>query len=93
MITSFTEKGEVDERKLRRLIDFLARYVKGLFLYCSYGPGPLMTQKQLKKCVDIVEDEVARRVSIIVHVGCADNRYLSISLAKHAEEVRGLLSC
>ena len=72
MITSFTEEGEVDERKLRRLIDFLVRYVKGLFVYCSYGPGPLMTQKQRKKCVDIVEDEVARRVSIIVHVGCSD---------------------
>jgi len=44
-----------------------------------------MTQEQQKKCVDIVADEVAGRVPIIVHVGCADTT-TSISLAKHAEK-------
>ena len=89
MITSFTEEGEIDERKLRHLVDFLVKHVKGLFVCGSYGPGPLMTQEQRKKCVDIVADEVAGRVPSIVHVGCADTDYLHLISYKHAEKKVG----
>ena len=36
LITSFTEEGEIDERKLRRLVDFLVKHVQELFVCGSY---------------------------------------------------------
>jgi len=86
LITPFTEDGEVDKKKLRFLVNFLAHHVHGLFVCGSYGCGPLMTEQQRKACVSIVAEEVARKITIIVHVGSA-NTATSVSLAKHAEEI------
>lgn len=86
LVTSFTEEGEIDKKKLKLLVSFLAHHVHGLFVCGSYGSGPLMTEEQREKCAEIVAEEVAGKITVIVHVG-STNTATSVSLAKHAEKI------
>ena len=85
MITPFDSNGEIDEKALRKVVDFLSKNVHGLFLCGTYGSGPLMSVEQRKKVVEITIDEVRGKIPVIVHVGAASTD-ASIELAKHAEK-------
>jgi len=85
MITPFDSNGEIDEKALRKVVNFLSKNVHGLFLCGTYGSGPLMSVEQRKKVVEITIDEVRGKIPVIVHVGAASTD-ASIELAKHAEK-------
>jgi 4-hydroxy-tetrahydrodipicolinate synthase len=85
IITSFKPSGEIDEPAFRRVIDFLAEHVHGLFVCGSYGCGPLMTIDQQKRCVEIVIEQVGRRIPTIVHLGVASTD-TAVELARFAEK-------
>jgi len=86
LLTPFTAEGEVYERGLRNLIEFLIPHINALFPCGTYGSGPLMTIQQRKKVAEIVVDQVKDRIPIIVHVGSADTQS-TLELAKHAEKI------
>lgn len=86
LLTPFTPEGEVYEKGLRELIEFLISHIDGLFPCGTYGSGPLMRLEQRKKVAEVVVDQVKGRIPVILHVGCADTQS-AIDLAKHAEKI------
>lgn len=86
LTTPFTERGEVYEEGLRKLLDFqIEKGSQGVFLCGTYGSGPLMNIKQRKKVLEIALDQINGQIAVIAHVGTA-NTSDAVELAKHAEE-------
>ena len=84
LITPFKEDGAIYETALRNLVDHLIESgVGGFYLTGSTGEGFLMTAEERKKVVEIVIEQTAKRVPIIVHVGTIDTKTAE-DLAKHA---------
>lgn len=87
VLTVFDKEENIDEAGMRQLVSHLInKGVNGLYLTGSTGEGFTMTGEERKRIVEIVMDENAGRVPVIVHVGAIGTRN-SIDLAKHAEEV------
>ncbi len=86
MISVFDENENVDLQKTRDLVDFqIKNGVEGFYVTGSTGEGFLMTQAERNAIVDVVVNQVAGRVPVIVHVGDMGTKK-SIDLAKHAYE-------
>lgn len=85
LLTPFTREGEVYEKGLRELLEFLLPHINGLYPCGTYGSGPLMSIEQRKKVAEIIVDQVKDRIPVIIHVGSADTQS-TIDLAKHAEK-------
>ncbi|WP_455792686.1 dihydrodipicolinate synthase family protein [Clostridium butyricum] len=87
VLTAFDKEENIDEVGMRQLVSFLIeKGVNGLYLTGSTGEGFTMTSEERKKVVEIVIDETAGRVPVVVHVGAIGTK-ISIDLAKHAESV------
>lgn len=86
LITPFTERGDLDEKKLREFVRFLTPRVHGLYPCGSYGSGPLMTEAERRRAAEIVVEEVDGRIPIVLHAGTPDTPS-TIRLAKHAESL------
>jgi dihydrodipicolinate synthase/N-acetylneuraminate lyase len=86
VITAFDKDGNFDESAQREIIDFLTPKVQGFYPVGTYGSGPLMSVEERKKVAEVVVDEVAGRVPVIIHVG-AINTQQAVQLAKHAESI------
>ena len=87
VLTVFDKEENIDEAGMRQLVSFLiGKGVNGLYLTGSTGEGFTMTSEERKKVVEIVMDETAGRVPVVVHVGAIGTK-ISIDLAKHAESV------
>lgn len=86
IMTAFTKEGEVYEKGTREIIDFLVPHVQGLYPCGSYGSGPMMSIEERKRVAEIMLDQVAGRVPVIVHVGTADTKN-AVDLARHAESM------
>ncbi|AWK50778.1 dihydrodipicolinate synthase family protein [Clostridium beijerinckii] len=87
VLTVFDKEENIDEVGMRQLVSFLiGKGVNGLYLTGSTGEGFTMTSEERKKVVEIVMDETAGRVPVVVHVGAIGTK-ISIDLAKHAESV------
>ncbi|RRD63966.1 dihydrodipicolinate synthase family protein [Fretibacterium sp. OH1220_COT-178] len=87
LITCFDSKGSFDEKRMRLVVrDLLAQNVQGLYLTGSTGEAFLMTLEERKRVVEVVADETAGRVPLIVHVGAISTRH-STELALHAKDV------
>jgi 4-hydroxy-tetrahydrodipicolinate synthase len=85
VITSFTDSGDIYEKGIRTVINYLiSEGVHGFFINGSYGSAPLMTTEERKRVAEIIHQEVKGRLPIITHVGKASTR-ATIELAKHAE--------
>ena len=84
MVTPFTREGQIDERNLAKLVEFLCRHVHGLFICGSYGNGPLMNLEEKQRVIDIVAKHRRKEVQLIVHVGSTNVRD-SVALARYAE--------
>jgi len=84
VITTFDKEGNFDESAQREVIRFLLPHVHGFYPTGTYGSGPLMTNEERKKVVEVILDEVGGRIPVIIHVG-ACNTALAVDLAKHAE--------
>ncbi|MBE6965855.1 MAG: dihydrodipicolinate synthase family protein [Ruminococcaceae bacterium] len=86
-LTCFDENEKVDEKRTCALIEFLVNSgVNGLYITGSTGMCFTMTTEQRKKSTEIVIDQVAGRVPVIVHIGDIGTAK-SIELARHAESV------
>ncbi len=86
MVTPFTRAGDVDERNLAALVEFLCQHVHGLFICGSYGNGPLMSVDEKKQVMDVVIHHRRAGVQVVVHVGTTNVRD-SVTLARYAESV------
>ncbi len=86
MITPFKENGDLDEKGLETLVDFLSEEVDGLFITGSYGSGALMNIEERKKVAEISYEVSNGRIPIITMVGTTNTKE-SIELAKHSEEI------
>ena len=84
LLTCFDTNENFDEQCQRSVVRFLlSKGVDGLYLTGSTGETFLMDGEERKKVVEVVSDEVAGRVPIIVHVGDIGTKK-SIKLAEHA---------
>lgn len=87
MLTCFDENEKVDEKRTRNLVEFLVGAgVNGLYITGSTGIFQTMEATERKKSVEIVMDQVAGRIPVIVHVGDVGTAK-SIEFARHAERV------
>lgn len=86
LMTPFTKDGEIYEKGLKEVIDFVVPHVQGLYPVGTYGSGPLMSIEERKKAAEIIVSYVNKRVPVIVHVGTADTK-TTVELAKHAESI------
>ncbi len=86
MMTAFTEDGEIYEKGIRNIVDFIVPHVQGLYPCGTYGSGPMMSPEERKKVAEIVLDQVKGRVPVILHVGTADTK-TTIELARHARDI------
>lgn len=87
VLTVFDKEENIDEAGMRQLVSYLiGKGVNGLYLTGSTGEGFTMTSEERKRVVEIVMDENAGRVPVVVHVGAIGTK-ISIDLAKHAESV------
>lgn len=86
LLTLFDEQEAIDEKKTRVFVNHLiSKGINGLYLTGSTGGSFLMTQKERKRVVEIVIDEVGGRVPVMVHVGAISTKK-TIELAEHALE-------
>ena len=82
--TPFDEKGEVDEKVFREIIDFeLRAKVDGLMVAGSYGQGPVMRPDQRMRVAEVAMEQVRGKVPVVVHVGAPDIQTVT-SLAEHS---------
>jgi dihydrodipicolinate synthase/N-acetylneuraminate lyase len=86
MITPFTDRGDIDEINLARLVEYLSRHVHGLFICGSYGSGPLMTVQERMRVAEITRSHVTEGVSVIAHVGTTNTRD-TVALSRHAKDI------
>lgn len=87
MPTPFDEKGEVDERVFREIIDFELRAgVDGLMVAGSYGQGPVMRPDQRMRVAEIAMEQVKGKVPVVVHVGAPDIQTVLL-LAEHSAKI------
>jgi dihydrodipicolinate synthase/N-acetylneuraminate lyase len=85
MLTAFDKEGNFDERAQREIVSFLVDKVQGLYPCGTYGSGPLMDVEERKRVAEVVIDEVAGRIPVIMHVGGASTRSV-VELARHADK-------
>jgi dihydrodipicolinate synthase/N-acetylneuraminate lyase len=85
MITPFDQDGNINEKALRTVVDFLTEHVHGLFICGTYGGGPLMSVAEKKQVIDIVTSQANGKVEIVVHVG-STNSGDAVELARHGEK-------
>lgn len=86
VITCFDAEGNFDEAAQRRVISFLTPQVQGFYPVGTYGSGPLMTVEERKRVAEVIIDEVAGRVPVIVHVGAITTAQ-AVELARHAASI------
>jgi len=84
VLTIFDEDEAIDEKGTRDFINHLiTKGIDGFYLTGSTGEGFLMNLEERKRVVEIVIDEVAGRLPVMVHIGAIGTRN-SIDLARHA---------
>ena len=85
VLSVFDKNENLDEKATREFIRFLMSFdIGGLYLTGSTGETFLMNSEERNRQVDIVMDEVAGKLPVVVHVGAISTRE-SIKLAEHAE--------
>lgn len=86
MITPFDKYGNLDEKNLQKLVEYLSPRLDGLFICGSYGCGPLMSLEERKKVAEIVKKYAEPKTKIVVHTGTTNTRD-TIELTRHAAEI------
>lgn len=87
LITPFTANDEIDEHALRNLVEItLNTGVQGFYVGGSTAESLLMSMDERKRALEIVIDQVGKRVKVIAHIGCFHTQD-SIRLADHAASV------
>ncbi len=70
LVTPMTEKGDVDEKALRKLVDFQIKGgVSGLVPIGTTGESPTLDGEECKRVIAIVAEQAAGRVPVIAGAG------------------------
>lgn len=87
LLTPFGADGMVDEVALRLLASNLFdRGVNGLMLCGTTGEGPLLTVEERKRVAEVVVDQVAGAVPVVVHTGAISTAE-TVTLSVHADAI------
>ena len=82
LVTPFTRKGDLDERSLRRLVDFqIKNGVEALLPTGTTGESVTLSEDEQARVIEIVTSQARRRVPIIAGAG-SNSTQKAISLAK-----------
>ena len=69
MVTPLDENQNIDEQGTRKLVERLIKKgVNGIFLLGTQGEFPVLINKEKKRLVEIVADQVAARVPLLVNI-------------------------
>jgi len=86
MVTPFDEDDKVDEKALRKLVDYLIEGgVHGIFAIGSEGEFYALTQEEKKKVVEVVVEEVNGKVPVYTGTGAITTKE-AILLTQIAEK-------
>lgn len=87
MLTPFDDKGQIDETTTRLLVDYLIdRGVNCLLPGGTTGEGMLLNLEERKKLAQIVVEQTAGRINVMVHTGCITTAE-TIELTLHARSI------
>ena len=88
LVTPFDKDNEIDEEGLRLNVDYLINNgVAGVVPCGTTGESATMTWHEHNKVIDIVVDEVRRRVSVIAGAGSNSTKE-AIEAAHHAKNIK-----
>ncbi|WP_020613163.1 N-acetylneuraminate lyase [Sediminispirochaeta bajacaliforniensis] len=81
---------KINEKALRAIVEWnIKQGVSGFYVCGSTGEAFLLKPEERKQILEIVADQVGRRVSIIAHIG-AIGTDLTLDLGRHAVSVAGV---
>lgn len=86
MLTAFDQDGNLDITCTKNITRFLKDKVDALFICGTYGSGPLMSEEEKKKVIDVVQQELEGKIPVIVMVGSASTKE-TVEIAKYAEKM------
>ena len=87
MITSFNKDESINKEGIRKIVNYLiSEKVNGLYITGSTGEAFLMSSEEKKKVIEIVVEEVNRRVPVIAHIGSIGTK-LTTELGEYAEKI------
>lgn len=88
LVTPFDERGDVDEKALRRLVNYLIEeQAADALLPCgTTGESPTLSHKEHMRVIEIVHDETAGRVPVIAGTG-SNSTAEAIEMTKAAEKI------
>ena len=84
LITPFTSQGEVDDEKLRSLVDWHVEQGTDVILACgTTGESATLSHEEHQRVIDIVIEQAAGRVPVMAGAG-SNATDEAISLTEHA---------
>jgi 4-hydroxy-tetrahydrodipicolinate synthase len=87
MLTPFDSKGKIDSITTRRLVDFLIeRGVNCLLPAGTTGEGMLLSTEERKHLAQIVVEQAAGRIKVLVHTGSITTAE-TVDLSLHARSI------
>ena len=87
MITSFNKDESINKEGIRKTVNYLiSEKVDGLYITGSTGEAFLMSQVEKKEAIEIIVEEVNRRVPVIAHIGSIGTK-ITTELGQYAEKV------
>jgi len=87
LITPFTATGELDEDKLRELVNWhIENGTAGIVPCGTTGEAPTLTFAEHEKVIKIVVEEVKGRIQVIAGAG-SNNTNRAVELTKYAKEL------
>ena len=87
MITSFNKDESINKEGIRKTINYLISHnVNGLYITGSTGETFLMSLDEKKQVIEIVVEEVNKRVPVIAQIGSIGTK-ITIELGQYAEKV------
>ena len=87
LVTPFTADGQIDEARLRELVDWqIAEGIDGLLAAGTTGESATLSHEEHHRVMEIVVDQAAGRVPVMCGAG-SNSTTEAISLTQHAEKI------
>ncbi|MDO5089000.1 MAG: 4-hydroxy-tetrahydrodipicolinate synthase [Leptotrichiaceae bacterium] len=87
LITPFKENGELDEEKIRELVNYhIESGTAGIVPCGTTGEAPTLTFGEHERVIKIVVEEVKGRIQVIAGAG-SNNTQRAVELTKYAKEL------
>ncbi|HFE52074.1 MAG TPA: 4-hydroxy-tetrahydrodipicolinate synthase [Bacteroidetes bacterium] len=87
LVTPFTADGQIDEARLRELVDWqIAEGIDGLLAAGTTGESATLSHEEHHRVMEIVVDQAAGRVPVMCGAG-SNSTAEAISLTQHAEKI------